>query len=60
VRLPVPGPISSTTSVGRIADFSTIYLRMWELMRMCCPWDLLKNMPVRDTELFYLIIVDEL
>lgn len=37
VRLPVPGPISSTTSVGLMADLLTISCRMCELMRMCCP-----------------------
>ena len=40
MRLPVPGPISRTVSVGRIADLSMIDLTIRGFFRMCWPLDL--------------------
>ena len=40
VRLPVPGPISSTTSVDFTPPFSTMALTIIGFFRMCCPYDL--------------------
>ena len=37
VRLPVPGPISSTTSVLFTPPFSTMALTIMGFFRMCCP-----------------------
>jgi len=37
VKLPVPGPIYKTTSVGRIPLLVTISVRIWELIKICWP-----------------------
>ena len=41
VRLPVPGPISNTTSVDWMADFCTIDATTAGFLRKCCPNDVL-------------------
>mmetsp|Transcript_65570 Transcript_65570/g.207396 ORF Transcript_65570/g.207396 Transcript_65570/m.207396 type:complete len:249 (+) Transcript_65570:480-1226(+) len=45
VRFPVPGPISSTTSVLLTPAFSTIELTTIGFFRMCWPKDFLNSMP---------------
>ena len=50
VRLPVPGPISSTTSVLFSPDFSTMDCTTSGFFRMCCPLDLWNSMPAQGTE----------
>lgn len=48
VIFPVPGPISSTTSVDLKAAFSTMLCITRGFFRMCCPKFLLKRMPEKN------------
>lgn len=45
--LPVPGPISKATSVGRSPDLSTIEVIIIGFLRMCWPKSLLNIIPRR-------------
>lgn len=47
VMLPVPGPISRTTSVFRSADLSIMLVITRGFFRICCPKSLLKTIPER-------------
>ena len=47
VKLPVPGPISRTTSVGLRPALSTIDCTTRGFFRMCWPLDLWNSMPAR-------------
>uniref|UniRef100_A0A0K8RA24 Hipothetical protein n=1 Tax=Ixodes ricinus TaxID=34613 RepID=A0A0K8RA24_IXORI len=49
VMLPVPGPTSRTTSVGRMADFSIMLLITSGFFRMCWPSSVRKAMFCRCT-----------
>ena len=53
VRLPVPGPISSTTSVHLMPALSTMDWTTSGFFRMCCPLLLRNSMPARKPATHY-------
>ncbi len=50
VRLPVPGPISSTTSVGLMPALSTMDWTTRGFFKMCCPLLFRNSMPGAHSE----------